>query len=363
MFAAEHTDIDLEAFLVLSKRLGTLTLYIVHVPSIGITCSHICVVAAVPCNKTIQGHLVHAQRLARLHADKLKEHPCLYAHVPYIHEHSTVCTSATLPSVTATAATSKARPGHRQDTQFERTCYNCTDLARITTPDEKRRRFLVAKLEQLRCEHSCQRGHQHGPLRLGRKPVAHYELCHGVHRRAARVVDRHQRVRLQQDYGLLLVGAQQVERNSLGVQQRQLAQRLPRVLRVRLVRLQEGVEQQLHHVGKALGILLRRPPALGTFAACAPEGVEIHGRRRRLVAACALSRQRHGERKALQVPHERQNTLGVALPLQHLALHPTACLLLGKTTHVQPDDVGDAPPVCYHLPAQGLVRLPCFLLT
>jgi len=90
-------------------------------------------------------------------------------------------------------------------------------------PDEKRRRFLALKLAQLRRQHSRQRDHQHGPLRLGRKPVAHHTLCHGVHCPAARVVDRHQRVRLQQEHDLLLACAEQIEQNRLGVQQRQLA--------------------------------------------------------------------------------------------------------------------------------------------
>jgi len=81
MFAAEHTELDLEAFLVLNKRL-------VHVSDITITYSHVWVVVTVPCNGKIQGRLVHAQRLARLHADHAKEKPCLLAHVPNIVEHS-----------------------------------------------------------------------------------------------------------------------------------------------------------------------------------------------------------------------------------------------------------------------------------
>jgi len=82
------------------------------------------------------------------------------------------------------------------------------------------------------------------------------------------------------------------------------------------------------------------------------------------VAVLSLrSRQRHSEWKALQVPHELQNTLYITLPLQHLALNPAAPLLFGKISHLQPDNVVDASPVCNNLPAQELVRLPCFLLT
>ena len=58
-------------------------------------------------------------------------------------------------------------------------------------PDEKRHGFLVVELTQLRCQHTRQRGHQHRPLHLGCE-IAHHALCQGVHRHAARVVDRHQ---------------------------------------------------------------------------------------------------------------------------------------------------------------------------
>ena len=186
----------------LNKRLVVVTLRLIHVSNIYMTCSHVWV-AAIPCDGTIQDHLVHAQRLARLHVDVVKEEPCLLAHNPNMVEHSTVCTSATLPSANATAATSKPGPNHQQNAPFARPCCHCAGMSCIPPPDEKRRGFLMSKLAQLRCQHSRQRGHQHGPLRLGRKPVAHDKLCHGVHRRAARVVDRHQRVRLQQEHGLL----------------------------------------------------------------------------------------------------------------------------------------------------------------
>jgi len=108
MFAAMYPDFDLEAFLVLNKRLVILALRSVHVPNITITCSHVWVVFAVPCNGTIQGSPVHAQRLAGLHADDVKEDPCMLAHNPNIVEHSIVCTSAAQPSVNATAAPSQA---------------------------------------------------------------------------------------------------------------------------------------------------------------------------------------------------------------------------------------------------------------
>jgi len=59
----------------------------------------------------------------------------------------------------------------------------------------------------------------------------------------------------------------------------------------------------------------------------------------------------------------RASSLGIVLSLQYRALNPAACLLLGKTSQVKSDNVSDVPPVCYHLPAQGLVRLPYFLPT
>jgi len=48
MFAAEHTDLDLETFLVLDKRLIVVALRLVHVPDITITCSNVLVVVARP---------------------------------------------------------------------------------------------------------------------------------------------------------------------------------------------------------------------------------------------------------------------------------------------------------------------------
>jgi hypothetical protein len=113
MFAAEHTDFDLKAFLVLNKRFVVVALRFAHVADLGISCSHVWVVIAMPCNGTIQGRPIHAQRLAELHADLVKEDPRQIAHDPNIPEHSTVCTSATLPSVNTTAAPSRARPIHR----------------------------------------------------------------------------------------------------------------------------------------------------------------------------------------------------------------------------------------------------------
>jgi len=41
MFAAEYTELDLEVFLELNKRLVVVALQFVHVPKITMTCSHI----------------------------------------------------------------------------------------------------------------------------------------------------------------------------------------------------------------------------------------------------------------------------------------------------------------------------------
>jgi len=114
MFAAEHTDEDLEAFLVMHKRIFSLALclHLVHVPNITITCSHVWVVIAMLCNGTVQGCLEHAQRLTGLRADFIKELPCWVAHDCNIAKHSTVCASTTQPSVIATAAPSKAWTDH-----------------------------------------------------------------------------------------------------------------------------------------------------------------------------------------------------------------------------------------------------------
>mmetsp|Transcript_98044 Transcript_98044/g.158102 ORF Transcript_98044/g.158102 Transcript_98044/m.158102 type:complete len:230 (-) Transcript_98044:629-1318(-) len=228
-------DLDLETFLVLKKCLVVLAFCREHVPDIGITYTHQGVVVAMPCNGTVQGCLVHAQRLLRLHANFVKENPCLFAHVPNVCEYRTVCASSTLPSINTTTALSNAGPSRRQDAPLACPCCHCASVLSVTTPNEKCRRFVRMKLAQLRRQYSCHRSYQHGPLRFRRELTPQHLLCHGVHFRAACVIDCHKQVLAQQNHGLPFVGAQQVEQNSLCVYHRQLTHRLPCVSRVHLV--------------------------------------------------------------------------------------------------------------------------------
>ena len=52
MVTAEHTDLDLEAFLLLSKCLSILALRVMHAADITVTCCNILVVVPVPCHGT-----------------------------------------------------------------------------------------------------------------------------------------------------------------------------------------------------------------------------------------------------------------------------------------------------------------------